>query len=433
MEDNERVFSAPRGTRDLLPPESRHWQHVMRTAMDVFAGAGYQPVETPAFEHTEVFERGVGESSEVVGKQMYTFVDKAGRSLTLRPEGTAPVVRAALEHDLHRGPLPLKLAYAGPMWRQERPQKGRYRQFWQAGIEAIGSEDPALDAEVVDLGRRVLEKTGVEARVLLNSIGHPSADCRLGYIEKLRSYLSEREGDLAEEDRRRIETNALRTFDSKEPATITVMETAPVVTDHLCDACRGHFESVRERLDDIGVAYEMEPRLVRGLDYYNRTAFEYAATGLGAQDVAGGGGRYDGLAESLGGPPLAGIGLALGIDRIMLASATEAVPRTLDVYVVAVGDAAVRTAFKLATSLREAGASADLDFSARSLKGQMKDAARSGARWAAILGDEEIGAGEVTLKDLESGTQERIALTDLRERVRRETVSDRLDDRGERE
>ena len=419
MTDKERGFGAPRGTRDLLPPESWHWQHVTRTAMDVFTAAGYQPVETPAFEHTEVFERGVGTATEVVGKQMYTFTDRAERSLTLRPEGTAPVVRAVLEHELHRGALPVKLAYTGPMWRQERPQKGRFRQFWQAGIEAIGADDPALDAEVVELGARVLNRCGVDARVLLNSIGHPGPDCRGGYVESLRSYLVSRRAELAAEDHARIETNPLRTFDSKEPATIAVMKDAPVVTDHLCTACRDHFEEVRGRLGDIGIRYELEPRLVRGLDYYTRTAFEYAATGLGAQDVAGGGGRYNGLAEALGGPPLAGIGLALGIDRIMLAASTPVGAPGIDVYVVALGAGAARHAFTTATALRTAGLAADLDFSGRSLKGQMKDAVRSGARWAAILGDDEIAAGEATLKHLESGEQEKVRLAELVDRIAR--------------
>jgi histidyl-tRNA synthetase len=387
--------------------------------MDVFAKAGYQPVETPIFEHTEVFERGVGEASEVVGKQMYTFIDRGDRSLTLRPEGTAPVVRAILEHNLHRGALPVKLAYAGPMFRQERPQKGRYRQFWQVGIEGVGVDAPALDAEVIEVGKRFLAMAGVETELLLNSIGHLDASCRLGYLDALRDFLHARTADLAEDDRERVNTNPLRTFDSKERATVAVMKDAPVITDHLCDDCATHFEGVRSLLDDIGVAYTLEPRLVRGLDYYMRTAFEFVAGGLGSQNAVGGGGRYDGLAESLGGDALPGIGFALGVDRILIARGDDHVtPSPLDVYVVAVGDEAARTAFRVVTELRSAGIGADLDLARRSMKGQMKQASASGARWAAILGDREIASGKITLKDLTSSDQKEIDIKEIVPAVR---------------
>ena len=387
--------------------------------MEVFGSAGYLPVETPIFEHTEVFERGVGEASEVVGKQMYTFEDRAGRSLTLRPEGTAPVVRAVLEHNLHRGALPLKLAYAGPMFRQERPQKGRYRQFWQVGIEALGSGSPAVDAEVIEIGQRFLSAAGVEARLLLNSIGHLDPGCRGAYLQTLRAFLRDKRESLAREDRDRVDSNPLRTFDSKEDATRAVMREAPSITDHLCSDCEKHFAEVRALLDDLELSYTLEPRLVRGLDYYTRTAFEFVATGLGSQDAAGGGGRYDGLAESLGGDPLPGIGFALGVDRIVLASeGTGRTRRDVDVYVVALTQQPERDALHLATRLRRAGIGADLDLAGRSMKGQMKQAGASGARWAAIVGDKEMSSGMVTLKDLNSAEQREVPLDELEKAVR---------------
>jgi histidyl-tRNA synthetase len=410
------LFRAPKGTNDVLPPESWRWAAITRHAMDSFARAGYAPVETPIFEHTEVFERGVGETSEVVGKQMYTFSDRAGRSLTLRPEGTAPVMRAVLEHGLHRGRLPVKLAYASSMFRQERPQKGRYRQFFQVGIESIGSDNPLVDAEVVEAGLRFLFDIGVPARLLLNSIGHAEESCRRGYIRVLERFLADNEDGLAREDRARAHTNPLRTFDSKEARTVETMSRAPVITDHLCDACRKHFEAVRELLTDLRVDYELDPTLVRGLDYYTRTAFEFVAGGLGSQNAVGGGGRYDGLSETLGGPPLPGIGFALGIDRILLAAEDEAggdPHGSIDAYVVALGEDAARAALGMATRLRARGVGADLDLAGRGLKGQMKDAARSGARWAIILGDEELGTQRATVRDLRSGEQHSVPFAEI--------------------
>jgi len=419
MADNEASFSAPRGTRDLLPPESWAWQAVVRFALDSFARAGYAPVETPVFEHTEVFERGVGETSEVVGKQMYTFTDRGGRSLTLRPEGTAPVVRAILEHNLHRGPLPVKLAYAGWMFRQERPQKGRYRQFFQIGIEAVGVENPAADAEVIAVGDAYLRALGLAPTLLLNSIGHVDPSCRLGYNETLVAYLEKRAGELAEDDRERVATNPLRTFDSKEEATRKVMAEAPVISDHICPECKSHFEEVLGLLQDAGVASTLEPRLVRGLDYYTRTTFEFElATGLGSQATVLAGGRYDGLAESLGGDRLPGIGFAGGIDRMLLAGGRSPVRQSaVTAYVVGIGDEAERQVLPLATRLRASGIGAEFDLAGRSMKGQMKDASRSGARYAVIIGAEEIVAGEATVKDLASGEQERVRLEDLEGRL----------------
>ncbi|MQB00048.1 MAG: histidine--tRNA ligase [Actinobacteria bacterium] len=414
MADREDAFRAPKGTNDILPPASWWWERARRRAEDIFATSGYAPVETPMFENTEVFERGVGQATEVVTKQMYTFSDLGGRSLTLRPEGTAPVVRAMLEKNLHRGALPIKLYYAGWMFRQERPQKGRYRQFFQVGIEAIGSDAARADAEVVWLGAHFIRSMGVEPTVHLNSIGHPDESCRGGYIKILVAFLDEHRDELAADDRERISTNPLRTFDSKEASTIAVMEGAPLIADHLCDACRKHFEAVQQDLRNVGIAFTLAPRLVRGLDYYTRTAFEYTAGGLGSQDAIGGGGRYDGLAEALGGPHVPGIGFALGIDRLRLAAGEPEVDQhPVDVYIVALGEDAGRRSFELATRLRTAGVGADLDLMGRGLKGQMKDADRSGARWAVILGEDEMASGNATIRDLTTGEQRTAAFDEV--------------------
>jgi histidyl-tRNA synthetase len=420
MADESKVFRAPRGTNDLLPPESIEWHALMNTALEMFGKAGYQIIETPIFEHTEVFERGVGPTSDVVTKQMYTFKDRGGRSLTLRPELTAGVVRAVLEHGLHRGSLPVKLSYASALFRQERPQKGRYRQFWQVGIEALGSAHPMVDAEVIEIADRWLRAAGAPGRLLLNSIGHNDPVCRLGYNKVLREFLHENDSRLAPEDRERIDINPLRTFDSKEDQTIAVMQDAPLISEYLCPDCRGHFEEVQRMLTALRVDFSLEPRLVRGLDYYSRTTFEFKASGLGTQDTVLGGGRYDGLAEMLGGPPLPSIGFSAGVDRVMIASGKRLPHKesAVDVYIVAVGEDARSQALTVATRLRRVGVGADLDLSDRGLKGQMKDAARSGARWAAIIGDEELASGGVTLKDLESGEQETIPMEKLESRIR---------------
>jgi len=413
------AFRAPKGTNDILPPHSREWVWLTTYARQLFERSGYDYVDTPMFENTEVFERGVGETSEVVGKQMYTFEDMGGRSLTLRPEGTAPVMRAVLEHGLGRGPLPVKLYYVGPFFRQERPQKGRFRQFFQLGIEAIGSDDPFIDAEVIEMAWRLLAEVGLEPRLALNSIGHPDPSCRGRYLASLVAWLNEHVDEIAPADRSRIETNPLRTFDSKEERTIAALAEAPVITDHLCDACAEHFARVRTLLDEVGVAYELDPRLVRGLDYYTRTAFEFVAGGLGSQNAVGGGGRYDRLAESLGGPALPGIGFALGIDRILLAESERgAAPEEPRIFAVALGDEARRDVFALVTELRRASLPAEFDVMARGMKGQMKEADRSGARWAAIVGADELAGGEVTLKDLRSGEQERVRRDELVDVVR---------------
>ena len=414
------ALRAPRGTYDLVPPASSRHLAVRDALSHGPRLAGYGYVETPAFEATEVFVRGVGESTDVVAKEMYTFDDRGGRSITLRPEGTAPVVRAVLEAGLEHGQLPVKLWYAGSYYRYERMQQGRYRHFAQVGAEALGSDDPALDAELVWLaatGYARLGLTGV--RLLVNSLGDRT--CRPVYRERLVAFLAGL--DLDEETRRRAEVNPLRVLDDKRPEVRAQLGDAPLLVDALCDACRTHHEAVRAYLADLGVDFVDDPRLVRGLDYYTRTTFEFVHDGLGAQSAIGGGGRYDGLSELLGGPPLPSIGWALGVDRTVLALEAEGrdagADARCDVYVVPLGAAARRRSVRLVADLRAAGVATDVSYGDRGLKGAMKGADRSGARYALVLGDRDLEAGVVQCKELTSGEQQAVALTDLTAEMRK--------------
>jgi histidyl-tRNA synthetase len=405
----------PRGTRDLLPPVSERFAALERDAAEIFRRAGYLRIITPEFEATEIFTRGLGEATDVVTKEMYTFEDRSGHSLTLRPEGTAPVVRAIVTHRLHERPLPVKLYYSAAMFRYERPQKGRFRQHFQLGIEAVGAEDPALDAEVIETGLRVLQGAGVgEITLLLNSMGHPSEDCRGRYLPALKAFLEENRERLDEDCKRRMETNPLRVFDCKVPEDQKILEDAPTIEQFLCDACREHLDAVKGYLKDAGISFVPAPRLVRGFDYYTRTTFEYQSSALeAAQNALGGGGRYDGLAEELGGPRLPGIGYGLGIDRILLAqeaAGAAADPVRLDCYVVPLTGEERDLALRLVGTLRGAGLSADMPYVERNLKGNLKAADKLGARFAALIGAAEREAGTVTLRDLTSGEQEGIPL-----------------------
>jgi histidyl-tRNA synthetase len=391
-------FKAPVGTRDVLPPESRRWEALVAAFAEAADRAGYGLLQSPTFEELGVFER-VGEGTDIVTKEMYDFEDKGGRRIALRPEGTAPVVRAYLEHH----PVdPWKVWYAAPTFRYERPQAGRYRQHHQLGVEVLGSVDPDVDVEVITLAWDVLAKVGL-ARValLLNSMGEPADRAR--YAELLQGWLRDRLGDLADADREKVERHPLRVLDSKRPATVEVVAEAPAPADHLSPEAAAHFDRVQGGLENLGVPFRIEPRLVRGLDYYTRTTFELQAEALDtAQNAVGGGGRYDGLAEALGGPPTPGIGFGLGVERILLAADAEAVwdlpEAPIDVFVVDVTGGAV--ARDLTVALRRAGLGADRAFDGRSMKAQMKAADRSGARWAAIVGEDEAAAGAVTLRDL---------------------------------
>ncbi len=412
-------FNAPKGTYDVLPADSARWLEVRRGLLEPARLAGYSYIEAPVFEDTALFERGVGESTDVVTKEMYTFRDKGDRSITLRPEATAGIVRAVVEHRLGQGQLPLKLWATGPMFRYEQPQSGRFRQFQQVDVEALGVDDPALDAEVVALGTHAFRGIGLErVELLLTSLGDPQ--CRPAYTEKLREFL--RGLALPDEDTRlRVERNPLRVLDDKRPEVIAMVADAPLMADSLCGDCQAHYDAVRQYLSDIGISWSEAPRLVRGLDYYRRTTFEWQHSGLGAQSAVGGGGRYDGLSESVGGPPLPGIGWALGMERIMLALTAEgALPEAaarVAVYVVAIGPEAKRFGVKLVNSLRAERVAADLAYGDRKLGGAMKAADRSGAHTAVVIGDRDLAESVAQVKDLASGEQRAVPLTSLIEEL----------------
>jgi histidyl-tRNA synthetase len=408
------AFSAPKGTFDLLPPDSEAYLGIREAMAAPLRRAGYRYIETPTFEQTALFERGVGESTDVVTKEMYSFTTRGGDHLTLKPEGTAGVVRAVIQHRLYAGQLPVKLWYSGTYYRYERPQAGRYRHFSQVGAEAMGVDDPALDAEVVALGMTAYRDLGLsQVRLLLNSLG--DATCRPAYREKLVAFLAGL--DLDADTRRRAEINPLRVLDDKRPEVAAQVAGAPVIVDSLCDDCRAHYDAVRGFLTDLGVGWEEAPRLVRGLDYYTRTTFEYQHDGLGAQSAVGGGGRYDGLSEDIGGPALPGIGWALGVDRTVLAMRAEGIELPAapapSVFGVALGAAAKQRLVSVVAQLRSRGISADLAYGDRGLKGAMKAADRSGAQLAIVLGDRDLEAGTAQLKDLSSGDQQAVPLDDL--------------------
>jgi histidyl-tRNA synthetase len=402
-------LQAPRGTFDVLPDDAQRRRELYRRAGSTLGRYGYRPFETPVFEDTDLFARGVGESTDIVRKEMFTFEDRGGRSLTLRPEGTAGVARAYVEHGMHKLPQPVKLWYWGPFFRHERAQAGRYRQFAQVGTEALGSDDPSLDAESILLLAELLEAAGVrEVRLRLASLG--SLDARAVYLDKLRGYLREHEGELSEDVRGRIDANPLRAFDADHPGTQVVMANAPQLLDNLSPDDAEHFAEVRALLDGAGVSYDVDPTLVRGLDYYTRTVFEFESSKLGAQSGVGGGGRYDGLVEQLGGPATPGVGWAAGIERILLASEGNlgGFPQPVFVAIADGGDR--RTAFALTTALREAGIRTELEQAGRSMKGQFKHADRLGAKAVAIVGD------EIEWKDM--GTGEQRPVTNIQEAVR---------------
>jgi histidyl-tRNA synthetase len=405
----ERKLQAPRGTFDVLPDDGQRRRELYRRAGSVLGRYGYRPFETPVIEDTDLFARGVGESTDIVRKEMFTFEDRGGRSLTLRPEGTAGVARAYVEHGMHKLPQPVKLWYWGPFFRHERAQAGRYRQFAQVGTEALGSDDPSLDAESILLLAELLEAAGVrEVRLRLASLG--SLDARAAYLDELRGYLREHASELSEDVRGRIDANPLRAFDADHPGTRAAMANAPQLLDSLSPDDAEHFAEVRALLDGAGVSYDVDPTLVRGLDYYTRTVFEFESGKLGAQSGVGGGGRYDGLVEQLGGPPTPGVGWAAGIERILLASEGNLGGFPRPVYV-AIGDGGDRhEAFALVTALREAGIRTELEQAGRSLKGQLKHADRLGAKAVAIVAD------GIEWKDM--GTGEQRPVTNTQEAVR---------------
>ena len=399
-------FKAPKGIPDYLPPESAQFVAIRDGLLTAARRAGYGDVELPIFEDTALFARGVGESTDVVSKEMYTFADRGDRSVTLRPEGTAGVMRAVIEHGLDRGALPVKLCYSGPFFRYERPQAGRYRQLQQVGVEAIGVDDPALDAEVIaiaDAGFRTLGLTGF--RLEITSLGDDS--CRPAYRERLQDFLLGL--DLDADTRARAELNPLRVLDDKRPEVRAMTADAPLMLDHLSDAAKAHFDAVLGYLDALAVPYVVNPRMVRGLDYYTKTTFEFVHDGLGAQSGIGGGGRYDGLMSQLGGQNLSGIGFGIGVDRTLLACRAEGLSvgpaARVDVFCVPLGERAKQHLVLLAAALRAAGVRTDLAYGDRGVKGAMRAADRSGAGLALVAGDRDIAAGTVGIKDLASGEQ----------------------------
>jgi histidyl-tRNA synthetase len=405
---------APKGALEYLPPESVAFEAVRDALLGPIRHAGYGPAEVPAFEYTELFVRGVGESTDVVTKEMYTFTDRGGRSLTLRPELTAGVVRAVIEHGLDRGQLPVKLYTVGSCFRAERPQAGRGRTFTQVNAEAIGVDDPALDAELIMLADEGYREVGLrEYRIELTSLGDET--CRPAYRAALRDFLAKMELDA--DTRRRAEVNPLRVLDDKRPEVRRQLDGAPVMLDHLCEACAAHFAEVRHYLDQAGVRYALNPLLVRGLDYYTKTTFEFVHPGLGAQSAVGGGGRYDGLMAALGGRPLSGVGYGLGVDRTLLACRAEGLDlgeaARVDVYLVPLGAAARSHCVRLAADLRSVGLRVDMAYGGRGLKGAMKGADRSGARRTVVLGDRDIAVGHAQVRDMASGAQVAVELAAL--------------------
>ena len=403
------MIQAPRGTFDILPESAARRKVVEEQAEQILGAAGYRRIETPVFEATELFARGVGEATDIVQKEMYTFDDGAGRSLTLRPEGTAPVCRAYLQDGMRKLAHPVKLWYLSTFFRAEAPQRGRYRQFWQVGAEAIGSDRPETDAELIVLLADLLDALGVRHdRLRLSSLGTP--DTRAEYREELKAFLRAHESELAAEVRDRIELNPMRAFDADDARTRAVMRDAPKLLDRLAPEDAEHFARVRALLDDAGISYELDPTLVRGLDYYTRTVFEFTSDELGAQSGVGGGGRYDGLIELLDGPPTPAVGWAAGVERMLL-SARDLTPpvELVDLFVALAEPEGSRTGFELARQARRAGLQAQLELAGRSLKGQLKHADRIGARFVAIV----AGNGHVSLKDMGSGEQRELATPEV--------------------
>jgi histidyl-tRNA synthetase len=393
-------FQAPRGTFDVLPEQARARARLEQAAAATFARAGYEPIATPAFEDTSLFERGVGQSTDIVRKEMFTFEDKGGRSLTLRPEGTASICRAYLEHGMHKLAQPVKLSYLGPFFRHERPQAGRYRQFHQLGVECIGTDSPAADAEVILLLSTLLSELGVPGVELrIGSLG--SLESRRAYLEDLKAHLHVHEPALSKDVRERIDINPLRAFDSDDEETREVMASAPTIVGRLEGEDAAHFAAVQSYLDVSGVAYTIDPTLVRGLDYYTRTIFSFVCDALGAQSEVGGGGRYDGLIEQLGGQPTPAVGWAAGIERILLVLGEEAPTLGRDAFVAIVEEGQMERAIAVVDELRQAGLSAEMDLAGRGLKGQLKHADRIGARRVLILEPD----GSVQLRDMSSGEQ----------------------------
>jgi len=410
------TIKAVKGTHDILPDEMAAWHRIERAAHDLFRRYGYREIRTPVFEETELFARGIGAETDIVSKEMYTFTDRDGSTLTLRPEATAGIVRSVIEHNLTNTDAALKVYALGPMFRRERPQKGRYRQFHQVDVEAFGIKSPSIDVEIIEMAIAYLRACGLGAwELVINSVG--DASCRPAYVETLRTALRAEGSRLCADCQRRVETNPLRVLDCKVPEDQAIIEGLPRISDHLCADCRDHFAEVKRQLGLLGIPYTLSHRLVRGLDYYVRTTFEVISRDLGSQNSVLGGGRYDGLVKELGGPDLSGIGFALGMERlVMTIPAMEAEPRCA-IFVAALAPGALDHALRLQRDLRGAGIPVLMDHEGRGLKSQMKRADKLGARYVAILGDDELAKAEWTVRDMKESTQESVALDQLAGRL----------------
>lgn len=410
------LTKAPRGTKDILPDKVGDWLYLENLIRKLCGQFGYREIRTPIFEHTELFQRGIGDTTDVVEKEMYTFTDRGNRSITLRPENTAAAVRAYLENKLYADTNLCKLFYIGSMFRYDRPQAGRYREFHQFGVEALGLENPEVDAEIISLAVQFLQSLGLkDLKLLLNSVGCPK--CRPVYREKLKEFFKPVIGEMCEDCQSRYDRNPMRLLDCKNHHCKELAEDAPAITDCLCDECKAHFEKVQDLLTAAGIKFELDPGLVRGLDYYTKTAFELKYLPLGAQSAVLGGGRYDGLIEECGGKPTPAVGFATGLERVLLAlEMQKLLPQTsssTDVFVVALGDKVQAKAFEILTNLRRAGFKAIMDFAGRSMKAQMKQANKANAKFTIILGEDELQANSVVLKNMQESTQETISIDEL--------------------
>ncbi|AGB41755.1 histidyl-tRNA synthetase [Halobacteroides halobius DSM 5150] len=409
-------YQAPRGTNDMLPQDTANWQYLEDIAKEIFSTYNYQEIRTPIFEQTALFQRGIGEATDIVEKEMYTFEDKGDRSLTLRPEGTASVMRSFLENKIYGQAQPTKYYYMGPMFRYERPQSGRYRQFHQLGVEVLGTDDPAVDAEIIALGMQILERLELDdLEVRLNSVGCP--DCRSQYRDKLLDYFKPYLDQLCSDCQDRYERNPLRILDCKEDRDKEFMSDVPKLYEELCNECEDHFAGVQEYLDLLDIDYILDATLVRGLDYYTKTAFEVIYKGLGAQDTVFGGGRYDGLAQEVGGRDIPGVGFAMGMERVLLTVEEQeidlAIDDSIDLFITTIGEEAKKAAFSYLYQLRQANLKVEMDYLGRSVSGQMKHADRNNAEYSIILGGNELESGVATIKNMKTGDQEEVALDNL--------------------
>jgi histidyl-tRNA synthetase len=415
------MINSIRGFNDILPPDTNIWQHIEKEARNLFEAYGFSEIRVPLVERTGLFSRSIGETTDIVEKEMYTFSDRHGESITLRPEGTAPVVRAYIEHKLYTSNPVTKLYYLGPMFRYERPQKGRFRQFYQIGAEVFGVDDPQVDAETLEMLVSLFQRLGLkDINLQINSLG--CKECRPLYKEKLLSYVKDKKANLCHDCQRRLEINPLRTLDCKSHTCIEITSTAPSILDSLCNMCKSHFEKVKQYLELSQISFSINPKMVRGLDYYIRTTFEIIAHGLGSQNAVAAGGRYDGLVKSLEGPDVPGFGFAIGMERLVMLlkeNGQGARGKGQELAFVAIlGEKAEKTAIPLIKMLRDQGIRLERDYGSKGIKAQMKKADKLGARFVLILGDDELAANSITIKNMQSGEQEKVPLNKAEERLK---------------